>query len=456
MSKLHKMYDEQDATSVALPQYREPEFRPYRAGDYTRPSQTAELRQPDRPPSLGFQLMTAGENYGRGHDFFKTQFDRTGITDAAAESRDYYENELAYSNPVLAAVGSTLAGEAFDFWREAATDPINIATAGMGAAPRAALGSGVRSGTLHRAAKLAKAVDDVGMAISFEGAASEAKIAEEYVKALRGMRSRQRELARANGQELADFEASEPLHLDAITSALEDGLGRKYDTRAILAFPKQGNSYSTPVEGLNNAFAEAFGYERRRPGADRSYNLAYPILQGDRPYGEVYNAALDATGGGMHTLIDADGAIYGGRPAKPGAGMRNLGLGAVERNPETGKPFGPSPFNLDAGGRGITRPDEAPDLFERISRFPDDPEALKAWAIMQDRLSAGDRAYDAERVGGIAGARKWDSGVPWEIHGEMKDLPSWMVHSAEYAAQTKAESAQEAYSGPSLIKMYKK
>ena len=154
----------------------------------------------------------------------------------------------------------------------------------------------------------------------------------------------------------------------------------------------------------------------------------------------------------MHTLIDADGAIYGGRPAKPGAGMRDLGLGAVERNPDTGKPFGPSPFNLDAGGRGITRQDEAPDLFERISRFPNDPELLKAWALMQDRLSAGDRAYDAERVGGIAGARKWDSGVPWQIVGEMKDLPPRMVHSAEYDALVKAENAQETYSSPSLLK----
>ena len=198
----------QDATVVMLPQYREAPVRPYQAGDYTRPSPNAELRQPDRPPSLEFQLMTAGENYARGHDFFKDQFDKTGLTDAAADARDFYDNELYLTHPGLAAVGSTLAGEAFDFWREAATDPINVATAGMGAAPRAALGSGVRSGTLHRAAKLAKAVDDAQLGKS---AASEAKITEEYVKALRGLRGRQRELAAERGEKLAGYEASEPL-----------------------------------------------------------------------------------------------------------------------------------------------------------------------------------------------------------------------------------------------------
>ena len=134
---------QQDATVVMLPQYRESAVRPYKPGDYTSPSPKAELRQLDRPPSLEFQLLTAGENYGRGHDFFKEQFDRTGITDAAADARDFYDTELYLEHPALAAVGSTLAGEAFDFWRDAATDPINIATAGMGAAPKAIVGSGV-------------------------------------------------------------------------------------------------------------------------------------------------------------------------------------------------------------------------------------------------------------------------------------------------------------------------
>ena len=35
MSKLLKLYDEQDATAVALPEYREPEVRPWKKGDYT-------------------------------------------------------------------------------------------------------------------------------------------------------------------------------------------------------------------------------------------------------------------------------------------------------------------------------------------------------------------------------------------------------------------------------------
>lgn len=440
MSKLKQMYDGRDATAVALPQYREPEFLPYQAGDYTRPSPEAELRQLDRPPSLEFQLMTAGENYDRAHGFFKDQFDRTGLTDAAADARDYYDNELAYSNPALAAVGSTLAGEAFDFWREAATDPINVATAGMGAAPRAALGSGVRSGTLHRAAKLAKAVDDVEMGAK---AASEAEITEEYVKALRAMRNRQREIARASGQELADFEASEPLHLSAISSALEDGLGRNYDTRAIIAFPYQGGEYAANAD----KFADAFGYERPVHGITRLGGRAGPIGRSEQWGTKALKAAEDAAGGAMHTLLDAEGLVYGGRPAKLGAGVRDLGLGASNTRP--------SPFNLDAG-RGITRPDDAPSVLERLAMFPDDPETLKTWAIMQDRLSAGDRAYDAERVGGIAGARKWDSGVPWDILESQRNRWYPLQRELTNAGIARSRNAQEAYSGPSLIKMYKK
>ena len=139
---------QQDATAVVLPQYREPVVRPYQAGDYTRPSPKAEIRRPDRPPSLGFQLMTAGEKYDRAmekydraHGFFKQLFDGTGLTEAAKEANGYYENELYKTSPVAAAIGSTLTGEAFDFWRDQVTDPINVATAGMGAAPKTALGA---------------------------------------------------------------------------------------------------------------------------------------------------------------------------------------------------------------------------------------------------------------------------------------------------------------------------
>ena len=460
MSKLKQIYDEQDATAVALPEYREPELRPYRAGDYTSPSPEAELRQPDRPPSMEFQLMTADENYERGHDFFKEQFDRTGITDAAAESRDFYENELAYSNPVLAAVGSTLAGEAFDFWREAATDPINVATAGMGAAPKAVLGSGVRSGTLHRVAKLAEAVDNRQMG-GF--AAHPDVIKGEYVKALRGLRSRQRELFKEAGRELPSFEASEPLHLSAITEALEGGLGRPYDTRAIVAFPTVGLSGSTT---RNGEFETAFGYQR--------------------DHGGIIRPGLD-----QHALLDPQGVVYGGKPAKVIGGQK-LGLGPDEKSG-----WYRSPFNLDPGQpRGLVRPpDAAWDLAKATEKEPREPlemwralqsqldgrgssfgpyrqrgaleslakRALKEptadeaaqWALMQDRLQAGSPAYDAGRVGGIGGARKWDSGAPWVIDESsfVKEAPYEQAWQAEL---NRANEARGAYTGPSLIKMYKK
>ena len=457
----------QDATVVMLPQYREAAVRPYQAGDYTRPSPKAELRQLDRPPSLEFQLLTAGENYGRGHDFFKEQFDRTGITEAAAESRDFYENELAYSNPVLAAVGSTLAGEAFDFWREAATDPINIATAGMGAAPRAALGSGVRSGTLHRAAKLAKAVDDAEMGAK---AASEAQITEEYVKALRGMRSRQRELFKESGREVPSFDASEPLQLSAITEALEGGLGRQYDTRAIVAFPETGINKAANAP----AFQSSFGYARKFPGISRET-------------------------GEFHTLVDPQGLTYGGTPARTPHDV-NLGLGPIRTFSEDFR----SPFNLDPGKtRGLVRPGETvndlirayegsgappdkiwknlqkdiasggagtdyerrPDgLLEKLVREQErgpligSPE--RTWALIQDRLQAGTPAYDVERVGGIGGARKWDSGVPWEVFE-----PTGTDHGGSFSStlqnafsdsRDRAIEAADTYLGPSLIKFYKK
>ena len=433
-----------DASVVMLPQYREAPVRPYRAGDYTSPSSKAELRQLDRPPSLEFQLMTAGENYGRGHDFFKEQFDRTGLTDAAADARDFYDNELYLTHPALAAVGSTLAGEAFDFWREAATDPINIATAGMGAAPRAALGSGVRSGTLHRAAKLAKAVDDAQMG---KAAASEAKITEEYVKALRGMRAMQRERASERGVKLADFEASEPLHMTAIASALEDGLGRNYDTYAIAAFPKVG--ILGPELG---DFSKAFGYERKGPMVIRGSDLTGQGAKGSQMQGVPLMYKNEISGGGFHTLIDADGAIYGGKPAKLGSGVGDMGLGAI---------YGEvvSPFNPELS-RGITLQSGRPGLLER-TMFPEDDATKEAWALLQDRANAGVRAYNEGRVGGIAGARKWDSGVPWEVRGPaMEGKGGLFIGGARrpsyQPAYRLAEKAQEAYAGPSLIKPYKK
>lgn len=434
----------QDATVVMLPQYREAAVRPYRPGDYTKPSSKSELRQPDRPPSLEVQLLTAGENYDRAHDFFKTQFDRTGITDAAADARGFYDDELYLEHPVLAAVGSTLAGEAFDFWREAATDPINVATAGAGSAPRAVLGSGVRSGTLHRAAKLAKAVDDAQMG---KAAASEAKITEEYVKALRGLRSRQRELATERGVKLAGYEASEPLHLTAITSALEDGLGRKYDTRGIVAFPNSG----PPSPDPDDYFSQAFGYDRSQPMISRGVDLTGLVGTGGPMHGVPRDAIRAVSGGEAHTLIDASGEIYGGNPAKAGAGLIDLGLGSN---------YGAvSPFNLEKS-RGITLPDDAPGLLQRLAVFPDDEAALEAWALLQDRANAGVRAYNEGRVGGIAGARKWDSGVPWEVAGPARRGAGGMYRSGigggGGAAEWLARQAQEAYAGPSLIKPYKK
>ena len=440
-----------DATAVVLPQYREPVVRPYQPGDYTTPSSKSELRQLDRPPPLGFQMQTAGENYDRAlesydraHGFFKDQFDKTGLTDAAADARDFYDNELYLEHPALAAVGSTLAGEAFDFWREAATDPINVATAGMGAAPRAALGSGVRSGTLHRAAKLAKAVDDAQMGKS---AASEAKITEEYVKALRGLRGRQRELAAERGEKLAGYEASEPLHLDAIASALEDGLGRRYDTRGIVAFPNSG----PPSPDPDDYFSQAFGYDRSQPMVSRGVDLTRLKGPGGPMHGVPRDAIRAVSGGEAHTLIDASGEIYGGNPARGGAGNTYLGLGSNYD--------GVSPFNLEKS-RGITLPDDAPGLLQRLEMFPEDDATKEAWALLQDRANAGVRAYNEGRVGGIAGARKWDSGVPWEVTGPAHKGAGGIYRSGigggGGAAEGLARQAQEAYAGPSLIKPYKK
>lgn len=137
-----------DATAVKLPQYREPEVRPWQPGDYTRPDDRAQISKLSRAAPLDFQLQTAGEyrdraleGYDRAHNFFKELFDGTGLTDVAKESNDYYENELYKTSPALAAIGSTLSGEVFDFWRDQVTDPINVATAGMGAAPKATLGA---------------------------------------------------------------------------------------------------------------------------------------------------------------------------------------------------------------------------------------------------------------------------------------------------------------------------
>lgn len=132
----------QDNTRVKLPAYREPEVRPWKPGDYTRPSDRSQISKLSRVAPLDFQLQTAGEyrdrtmeGYDRAHNFFKEVFDGTGLTEAAKEADDYYNNELYKTSPALAAIGSTLSGEVFDFWRDQVTDPVNVATAGMGAAP---------------------------------------------------------------------------------------------------------------------------------------------------------------------------------------------------------------------------------------------------------------------------------------------------------------------------------
>lgn len=466
MSKLLKMYDEQDATAVKLPQYREPVVRPWQPGDYTRPDDRAQISKLSRAAPLDFQLQTAGEyrdraleGYDRAHNFFKEVFDGTGLTEAAKESNGYYENELYKTSPVAAAIGSTLSGEVFDFWRDEVTDPINVATAGMGAAPKAVLGSGVRSGTLHRVAKLAEAVDNRQM----EGfAAHPDVIKHEYVKALRGLRSRQRELFKEAGRELPSFEASEPLHLSAITEALEGGLGRPYDVREIVAFPATGPS----TTARNGEFETAFGYQRDHGGMIRS--------KGD-----------------PHTLLDPQGVVYGGKPAKV-AGGQKLGLGHDEE-----LAWHRSPFNLDPGQpRGLVRPpDVAADLAKATEKEPSEPlemwRALQSqldgrgyptgpysqrgvletlaetarnkpsdgevslWALMQDRLQAGSPAYDAGRVGGIGGARKWDLGAPWLINEDpvVKGVPYEQSWRAE---RKRANEAAAAYREPSLLKMYKK
>lgn len=126
-----------DATAVRTPAYRQ-------LGVYETDKPVAEIRAiPANQRPLSWQLGTAGENYERAHDTFRGLFDKTGLTEAADEARRYYDDELAYESPVAAAIGSTLAGEAFDFWRDAVTDPINVATAGTASAPKAGMSLGV-------------------------------------------------------------------------------------------------------------------------------------------------------------------------------------------------------------------------------------------------------------------------------------------------------------------------
>ena len=51
-----------------------------------------------RPPHVSGDVP-----YDRAHGFFKDQFDKTGLKDAAADARDFYDDELYLTHPALAA-----------------------------------------------------------------------------------------------------------------------------------------------------------------------------------------------------------------------------------------------------------------------------------------------------------------------------------------------------------------
>ena len=376
----------QDNTRVKLPAYREPGVRPWQPGDYTRPDDRAQITKLSQAAPLDFQLQTAGEiydrameGYDRAHGFFKQLFDKTGLTDAAAESRDFYENELYREHPFAAAVGSTLAGEVFDFWRDQVTDPINVATAGMGAAPKVGAGLGVRSGTLHRVAKAAHAAEEARAIDGFIGPSdripSQEQVKLAYVKRLREIRAKERARYAEEGRPLPSFEADAPLHMDALEAAADD----LRDVRQI-----EDGYYGSPRDML------AYGGDRVITDGDGGVygfdNEAFRLALG-------YNPDLDAPILSVregHTILDPYGLAYGGTP--------------VKRLPTAGRDMLTSPeFRRQDGALGLFNRKSPPyDLETMVKSEGAQPED---WASLQARLR--DVAS-----GGRNDARTWSSGAP--------------------------------------------
>lgn len=92
----------------------------------------AEIRAiPANKRPLEWQLQTVGEYYDALHNRVKDAWDTYLISpETVKDAHDYYENELLYEDfpgaVPLAAIGSTLSGEAYDFWRDLQTDPANL------------------------------------------------------------------------------------------------------------------------------------------------------------------------------------------------------------------------------------------------------------------------------------------------------------------------------------------
>lgn len=111
-----------DASYVAP--YREPVV-------VTKPK--AELRAiPANKRPISWQVQTALDNYNKMHNNMKDAWDEYVISpEDVQDARDYYNNELLYSDVPgavpLAALGSTLSGEAYDIYRDIATDPLTVA-----------------------------------------------------------------------------------------------------------------------------------------------------------------------------------------------------------------------------------------------------------------------------------------------------------------------------------------
>lgn len=92
----------------------------------------AEIREiPANKRPLEWQIQTAGENYDAVHNKVKDAWDKYLISpEDVKDANDYYETELVYEDfpgaIPLAALGSTLSGEAYNAWRDLQTDPANL------------------------------------------------------------------------------------------------------------------------------------------------------------------------------------------------------------------------------------------------------------------------------------------------------------------------------------------
>lgn len=128
--------------------YNNPDYMPLRSlvvqpdATYVAPYREQVLVPKEKPKAeltaipankrpLSWQLQTAGENYDAVHNKVKDAWDKYLISpEDVKAANDYYENELMYEDfpgaIPLAALGSTLSGEAYNAWRDLQTDPANL------------------------------------------------------------------------------------------------------------------------------------------------------------------------------------------------------------------------------------------------------------------------------------------------------------------------------------------